>query len=217
MASAIAGGGAARAGSSRALYAASVAMLLALAVTGVGPYDRATWWLEVAPVLIVLPILWLTRERFPLTPLLYGLIAFHAVILCVGGHWTYARVPAGDWVQQALGLARNPYDRLGHLVQGFVPAIAAREVLARTSPLRGSRWLPVLVTCTCLAVSASYELLEWATAMIAGSGADDFLGSQGDVWDAQWDMFCALLGAIAALVLLARVHDRALARLEASR
>jgi putative membrane protein len=203
--------------SRRALLASTAVMIAALVASGIGPYDRATWWLEVAPVLIVLPILWATRERFPLTTLLYALAAFHAVILCVGGHWTYARVPAGDWVQQAFGLARNPYDRLGHLVQGFVPAIAAREVLARTSPLRGSRWLPVLVVVTCLAISATYELIEWATALAAGGGAVEFLGTQGDVWDAQWDMFCALLGAIAAVLLLSGVHDRALARVTGRR
>lgn len=200
-------------GRSAALPLATGVMLAGLAVSAVEPYDRATWWLEVAPVLLVLPVLWATRERFPLTTLLYALIAFHAVILVVGGHYTYARVPAGDWVQDALGLARNPYDRLGHVVQGFVPAIAAREVLIRTSPLRGSRWLPFLVVTTCLAISASYELVEWATALVAGGGAVEFLGTQGDVWDAQWDMFCALLGAIAAVTLLAHVHDAELLRL----
>jgi putative membrane protein len=197
----------------RALLAATAVMVVALVLSGVGPYDRMTWWLEVAPVLIVLPVLWATRERFPLTTLLYALIAVHAVILCVGGHWTYARVPAGDWVQQAFGLARNPYDRLGHLVQGFVPAIAAREILVRTSPLRGSRWLPFLIVATCLAISATYELIEWATALAFGGGAVEFLGTQGDPWDAQWDMFCALLGAIAALVLLSALHARSLRRL----
>jgi putative membrane protein len=135
-------------------------------------------------------------------------------VLCIGGHWTYARVPAGDWFQALLGWDRNPYDRLGHLVQGFVPAIAIREILVRTSPLRGSRWLPVLVVTTALAISATYELIEWATAVIAGGGAVEFLGTQGDAWDAQWDMFCALLGAIAALVLLSGVHDRGLQRLK---
>jgi putative membrane protein len=203
--------------SRRALWIASAVMVAALAVTAIGPYDRLTWWLEVAPVLIVLPLLWATRERFPLTTLLYALIALHAVILCVGGHWTYARVPAGDWVQQALGLARNPYDRLGHLTQGFVPAIAAREILSRRSPLRGSRWLPVLVASVCLAISACYEFIEWGAAVALGQGADQFLGTQGDPWDTQWDMFCALLGAVAALVLLSRVHDRALARLDGVR
>ena len=203
-----------RTGPRRALLASTAVMLVALVASGIGPYDRMTWWLEVAPVIVVLPLLWATRERFPLTTLLYALIAFHAVVLCVGGHWTYARVPAGDWFQQLLGWERNPYDRLGHLVQGFVPAIAAREILVRTSPLRGSRWLPFLVVAIALAISALYELLEWATAVIAGGGAVEFLGTQGDVWDAQWDMFCALLGAIAALLLLSGVHDRGLRRLK---
>jgi putative membrane protein len=203
-----------RTGPRRALLASTAVMLVALVASGIGPYDRMTWWLEVAPVLVVLPLLWATRERFPLTTLLYALIAFHAVVLCIGGHWTYARVPAGDWFQQLLGWERNPYDRLGHLVQGFVPAIAAREILVRTSPLRGSRWLPFLVVAICLAISASYELIEWATAVIAGGGAVEFLGTQGDVWDAQWDMFCALIGAIAALLLLSGVHDRGMQRLK---
>jgi putative membrane protein len=197
----------------RALLASSAVMIAALAITAIGPFDRLTWWLEVAPVLIVLPLLWATRERFPLSALLYALIAVHAVILCVGGHWTYARVPAGDWVQQALGLARNPYDRLGHLAQGFIPAVAAREILTRRSPLRGSAWLPVLVVATCLAISACYEFVEWGSAVLLGQGADQFLGTQGDPWDTQWDMFCALIGATAAMLLLPRVHDRSLARL----
>lgn len=203
------------AASARALAICSAVALAALAISGIGPSDRATWWLEVAPVLIVLPVLWFTRARFPLTPLLYGLIAYHAVILCVGGHWTYAHVPAGDWVRDSFGLARNPYDRLGHLTQGFVPAIAAREILVRRSPLRGGGWLAFVVPCICLAISACYEFVEWWTALLAGSGAIEFLGTQGDPWDTQWDMFCALLGAIAAVLLLARVHDRQLARLPA--
>jgi putative membrane protein len=202
--------------SRRALLACTVAIVAALVVSGIAPYDRATWWMEVAPAVIVLPLLWASRERLPLTPLLYGLIAVHAAILCVGGHWTYARVPAGDWVRDALHLARNPYDRLGHLAQGFVPAVAAREILVRRSPLRGSRWLAPLVLAVCLAISAAYELVEWATALLSADGATDFLGTQGDPWDTQWDMFCALLGASAALVLLPRIHDRALARLRAA-
>lgn len=202
-----------RAGSRQALIAASVVMVAALAISGIGPYDRMTWWLEVAPVIVVLPVLWLTKERFPLTTLLYVLIAVHAVILCVGGHYTYARVPFGDWLQATFDFARNPYDRIGHLAQGFIPAIATREILSRTSPLRGSAWLPVLVVTTCLAISATYELIEWLTAVLAGGGAVEFLGTQGDVWDAQWDMLCATIGAIAALVLLSAVHDRGMQRL----
>jgi len=183
-----------------------------LLVSGIEPYDRATWWLEVAPVLIGVPVLIATHGNFPLTLLVYRLIFLHAAILMVGGHYTYARVPAGFWVQEAFDLARNHYDRLGHLAQGFVPAILAREILLRTSPLVPGKWLFVLVSCVCLAFSACYEFIEWWTALIAGGAADAFLGTQGDVWDTQWDMFLALTGAIAAQLLLARTHDRALAR-----
>lgn len=191
----------------RALAGATV---VALGVSAVGPHDRATWWMEVAPVLVGLPLLVATRRRFPLTTLAYGLLTVHAVILIVGGHYTYARVPLGDWARDAFGLARNPYDRLGHVAQGFVPAVVAREVLLRTSPLRRGGWLFTLVTALCLAISALYELLEWGTAVVAGGGAVEFLGTQGDVWDAQADMACAWVGAMAAQVLLARVHDRQL-------
>lgn len=188
-------------------------VLAVLAWSGVGPKDRGTWLMEVAPVLLALPVLVATRRRFPLTPLLYALAALHAAVLCLGGHYTYAEVPAGFWVRDALGLARNHYDRVGHFMQGFVPALAARELLLRTSPLRPGRWLAALVICVALAISATYELLEWLAAVLLGQGADAFLGTQGDPWDTQWDMFLALLGATAALALLSRAHDRALARL----
>ncbi len=184
-----------------------------LAWSGVAPRDRATWWMEVAPVLAALPLLVATRRRFPLTPLLYVLVAAHAAILCVGGHWTYAEVPAGFWVKDALGLSRNPYDRLGHLFQGFVPALVARELLLRLTPLRRGGWLFTLCTAVALAISALYELVEWWAALALGQGAEAFLGTQGDPWDTQWDMFMALLGAIAAQLALARVQDRQLARL----
>jgi putative membrane protein len=160
------------------------------------------------------PVLVATARRFPLTPLAYRLIFVHALILMLGGHYTYAEVPLGDWVADALGLARNPYDRLGHLAQGFVPAIVVREILIRRSPLRPGRWLTFLVVCVCLAISAAYELVEWWSALIGGENADAFLGTQGDQWDTQWDMFTALVGAIAALALLGRYHDRQIARLE---
>jgi putative membrane protein len=186
--------------------------ILVLLWSGIGPHDRLTWWLEVAPVLIGLSILIPTYRRFPLTSLLYWLIVVHAVILMIGGHYTYARVPAGFWFQDLFDLSRNHYDRLGHLAQGFIPAILAREILLRTSPLRQGKWLFVLVTCVCLAFSAFYEMLEWWTAVFGGDGTTDFLGTQGDVWDAQWDMFLALLGAIAAQVILGRVHDNALTK-----
>ena len=185
---------------------------VALVVSGIGPYDRTTWYLEVAPVVIGAALLIGTGRRFPLTPLLYRLLFLHALVLVLGGHYTYARVPAGFWAQDLLDLARNHYDRFAHLVQGFVPALLAREILLRTSPLRPGGWLFFLVVCVCLAFSATYELGEWAAAVAGGSAAEDFLGTQGDVWDTQWDMFMALLGAIAAQLTLARVHDRELAR-----
>ena len=188
---------------------------LALAVSGVAPHDRLTWLLEVAPILIAVPVLIATARRFPLTPLAYRLIFLHALILMLGGHYTYAEVPLGDWVADALGLARNPYDRLGHLAQGFVPALVVREILIRRSPLRPGKWLAFLVVCVCLAISAAYELIEWWSALIGGESADAFLGTQGDQWDTQWDMFTALVGAVAALALLGRYHDRQIARLEA--
>jgi len=194
-----------------ALLLAAVALVLVW--SGIGPHDRATWLLEVAPVLVGAPILVATRARFPLSLLAYRLLALHALVLMVGGHWTYARVPVGFWVQDLLDLSRNPYDRLGHVAQGFVPAIVAREILLRTSPLRRGAWLFFLVTCVCLAISASYELVEWWVAVLAGEAADSFLGTQGDPWDTQWDMFLALAGAIAAQLLLGREHDASLARL----
>ncbi len=184
-----------------------------LAWSGVAPHDRFTWVLEVAPVLIGVPILLATHKRFPLTPLLYTLLAAHACILMVGGRYTYAEVPLGFWVSEALGLARNHYDRLGHFAQGFVPAILAREILIRKSPLKLSRWLPAVVLAFCLSFSALYELIEWWTAVATGDSATAFLGTQGDVWDTQWDMFLALIGAMTALLTLSRAHDRQLAAL----
>lgn len=184
---------------------------LAVVISGINPYDRATWWMEVAPVLLVVPLLALTRTRYPLTPLVYRLLALHAVILGVGGHWTYARVPLGDWVRDAFGLARNHYDRLGHFTQGFVPAIVVRELLRRRTPLPAGAWLFTLVTACCLAFSACYEFVEWGAALLGGEAADAFLGTQGDVWDTQWDMFLAFVGAITAQLLLARRHERELA------
>ena len=192
-----------------------VLALVALVVSGVGPKDRLTWLLEVAPVLAGVPLLVATARRFPLTPLLYRLLFFHALVLVVGGHYTYAEVPLGEWAREAFGLARNHYDRLGHLTQGFVPAILAREVFLRRSPLRPGGWLRLAVTSVCLAFSALYELIEWAVALVSAEGAAAFLGTQGDVWDTQWDMFLALCGALLAQALLARLHDRQLGRLAA--
>ena len=188
------------------------AVSVALLVSGISPRDSTTWWLEVFPVLIAAPVLIATFARFPLTPLAYTLIALHALILILGGHYTYAQVPLGFWAQDWLGLARNHYDRLGHFLQGFVPALLAREILLRKTPLRAGGWLFTLVTAVALAISALYELIEWWTALLTGARAEAFLGTQGDPWDTQWDMFMALCGALIAQLLLARVQDRQLAR-----
>lgn len=195
----------------RILLAGAALLVLLTVVSGIAPYDRATWAMEVAPVALVLPLLWVTHQRFPLTSLLYALIFLHAVILMVGGAYTYARVPIGFEVQEWFGLQRNPYDKLGHFAQGFVPAIAAREILLRGAWARGRRMVAFLVVCIVLAVSATYELIEWGAALALGQGADEFLGTQGDPWDTQSDMFCALLGAICALAWLGRMHDRQIA------
>jgi putative membrane protein len=186
---------------------------IALAISAIGPTDRLTWWLEVAPVLIAAPLLFTTARRFPFTQLVYILIAVHALILILGGHYTYAKVPFGNWLQDLLDLSRNPYDRIGHFAQGFVPAMIAREILLRVTPLRPGGWLFFIVCAICLAVSACYEFIEWWTAIIGGGSAEQFLGMQGDVWDTQWDMFLALCGALSAQLALSRAHDRALARL----
>ena len=185
---------------------------VAIIISAVNPHDRVTWFLEVAPVLLGIPILVVTYSRFPLTPLLYRLLFLHSLILILGGHYTYARVPLGYWVQDLFDLARNHYDRLGHLAQGFIPAILVREVLRRQiSALKGG-WLFFVVTCVCLAFSAFYEMIEWWAALMGGEAAESFLGTQGDVWDTQWDMFLALVGAISAQILLTRIHDFQLAQ-----
>jgi putative membrane protein len=191
-------------------------VLLALLVSGLRPYDRLTWAMEVAPVVIVLPLLAVTWRRYPLTTLLYLLVFAHALVLILGGAYTYARVPLGFWMQEALALDRNPYDKIGHFMQGFVPAVAAREILLRGSYVRGARMLAFLVLCVVLAISAAYELIEWAAALALGQGADEFLGTQGDPWDTQSDMFLALIGGSAALLLLSALHDWQLARLRAA-
>lgn len=185
--------------------------LLALALTGYKPYDLTTWFLEVFPVLFAIPLLALTRDAFPLTRLLYWLIFVHALILMLGGHYTYARVPLGFWLQDWFDLSRNHYDRIGHLAQGMVPAMIAREVLLRRSPLVRGKWLFFIVLSVCMFVSVFYEFIEWWVALIAQGASIEFLGTQGDVWDTQWDMFLAFCGAILAQLLLARVHDRQLA------
>ena len=185
--------------------------LALLAVSGIHPKDRYTWFLEIVPILAALPVLLLTARRFPLTRLAYRLIFVHAIVLMVGGHYTYAEVPIGFWFRDLLGLARNHYDRLGHFVQGFVPAVLAREVLRRKVGLPPGGWLFALVTCVCLAISATYELFEWLMAVLSGSAAMAFLGTQGDVWDTQWDMLIALIGAVTSQLVLAHRHDRELA------
>lgn len=191
---------------------------VALAASGLAPKDRFTWFMEVAPIFVAVPILLVTSRRFPLTPLAYRLIFVHALILMVGGHYTYAEVPLGFWMQKAFGFARNHYDRIGHFAQGFVPAILVREVLRRKRrPLPNDGWLFFLVTCVCLAISACYEFVEWGTAVATGAKSDAFLGTQGDPWDTQWDMLWALIGSIVSQLLLARFHERQLARLTATR
>ncbi|MFK4027320.1 DUF2238 domain-containing protein [Stutzerimonas balearica] len=186
----------------------------ALGLSAVAPYDRATWLLEVAPVLIAAPVLALSYRRFPLTRLLYLLIAFHALVLILGGAYTYARVPLGFWVQDALQLARNPYDKLGHFMQGLVPMLVAREILLRNGYLRPGPMLGFLAICVALAISAFYELIEWWVALLAGGGAVDFLGTQGDPWDTQSDMFLALIGACFGLLALAGLQNRQITEIE---
>ena len=180
------------------------------------PHDRFTWWLEVTPGMAGLIILLATYRRFRFTTLCYTLIALHICVLCVGGHYTYARVPLFDWLRPLFSWQRNNYDRLGHFMQGFVPAIIAREVIIRFGILARRNWLPFLVVSICLAISALYELIEWWTALLSGGAANDFLGSQGDVWDTQSDMCVALVGATCAVILLSVVHNRAIRKLEAT-
>ncbi len=187
-----------------ALWALTV---VALAVSFWRTGDRFTWFMETVPAMLGLALMWATRASFPLTRLLYWLIFVHSLVLILGGTYTYAKVPLGEWAKDWFGFERNHYDRIGHFMQGFAPAILAREILARRSPLAGSRWMGVLVFSVCLAFSAFYELVEWWTALAVGEDAEAFLGTQGDPWDTQTDMFLAGVGAIAALVLLPRVHD----------
>lgn len=186
-------------------------MATALIASGIAPYDRLTWLMEVAPVLIAAPILLATGRRFPLTPLLYGLIALHALVLIYGGAYSYARVPLGFWLQDALDLGRNPYDKIGHFMQGFVPAMVAREILLGGGHVAGRRMAAFLSLCVAMAISAVYELVEWWAALLMGQDATEFLGTQGDIWDTQSDMFLALIGASTAMLFLARWHDRQMA------
>jgi putative membrane protein len=192
----------------RLLVFLALVVAVALGTSAISPADRLTWWMEVAPVLIAAPILVATRQRFPLTRLLYVLIALHALVLILGGAYTYANVPLGFWLQDLFGLARNPYDKIGHFMQGVVPALLAREILLRGGYVVNRRMLAFLAICVALAFSASYELIEWWAALIMGQGAHEFLGTQGDEWDAQADMFFALIGASTAVLGLARLQDR---------
>jgi putative membrane protein len=183
------------------------------------PHDFFTWLLEVMPVIIALPILFFTYQKFPLTPLLYILILIHAIILMIGGHYTYALVPINDlpvfsWLKETFDLDRNYYDRIGHFAQGFVPSMIAREILIRNFVVKTGAWLFFVVCCICLSISACYELIEWWVAVAAGAASEDFLGAQGDVWDAQWDMLMALIGAISAQIFLKNMHDRQLLNLQ---
>jgi putative membrane protein len=196
----------------RWLISVLVPAMAVLVWSGIRPYDRLTWFLEVLPVFIGVGVMLATRRKFPLTPLVTVLIGIHMIILAVGGKYTYALVPVGDWVRDYFGHSRNHYDRLGHLAQGFVPAIIAREIFLRLHVVAKRGWLHFLILCVCLAISAVYELIEWATALILGEASDSFLGTQGDVWDTQTDMFLAGVGAIAAIALLSKLHNRQLAR-----
>jgi putative membrane protein len=198
----------------KSLLLAVVLLLGLLALSGARPYDRATWAMEVFPIFIAVPVLWATYRRFPLTTLVYVLIFVHALVLMLGGAYSYARVPLGFQIADLLGMHRNPYDKIGHFFQGFVPAIVAREILIRGAYVRGRKMLAFIVVCMVLAISASYEFIEWGAALAMGQGADEFLGTQGDPWDTQSDMFVALIGAVAALLLLSGLHDRQIQRLE---
>jgi putative membrane protein len=187
--------------------------------SAIKPHDFFTWLLEVMPVIIALPILFFTHQKFPLTRLLYILILIHAIILMIGGHYTYALVPINElpvfsWLKETFDLDRNYYDRIGHFAQGFVPAIIAREILIRNFVVKTGAWLFFVVCCICLSISACYEFVEWWVAVAAGGAAEDFLGTQGDIWDTQWDMLLALIGAIFAQVLLGHLHDKQLLNLQ---
>lgn len=189
-----------------------VIIVAVLVWSWIGAVDRMTWWLEAFPALIALPLLGITYRRFPLTRLAYLLVALHVCILLVGAHYTYEQVPLFNWLRNTMHLQRNDFDKVGHLAQGFVPAIIAREILIRQHVLSRKRWLVFVVMCICMAISACYELLEWAVALLEGSNADAFLATQGDPFDTQSDMFCALIGAATALLLLTKVHDREIGR-----
>ena len=195
------------------LIAANIALLLLLAYSGWHPYDRITWIMEVLPILIALPIMWVSYRKFPLTDLVYVCIFLHAVVLIAGGAYSYARVPLGFQIADLFHLTRNPYDKIGHLFQGFVPALVAREIFIRRECVRGKKMISFLAICVVMMISSSYELIEWGAAVALGQGADEFLGTQGDPWDTQSDMLFALIGAVLALLFFSRFHDRQIKRL----
>ncbi len=200
----------------RPLLITAIVWLAGLVLSGWSPFDRVTWWLEVFPAIVGFAVMWATRNRFPLTHLLYGLILLHGLVLMLGGAYTYARVPLGFWMQDWFGFTRNNYDKIGHFMQGFVPAIIARELLIRKWQIPQRGLIVFLSISICLAFSAFYELIEWWVALGLGQGADEFLGTQGDPWDTQSDMFYALVGAIIALLALSRRHDRQMANMPPS-
>lgn len=191
-----------------------ILFLAVLAWSAIGPKDRFTWWLEVLPGLIALLVLGLTWRRFPLTPLAYTLILAQCILLFIGGHYTYAEVPLFNWMRDAMGGTRNNFDKLAHFAQGFVPAVVAREIYVRMKVVERRGWLHFLVVTTCLAISAAYEFVEWGVSVMTGEGGDAFLGTQGYVWDTQSDMFLAMIGATAFVLLLGRTHDRQIAAIE---
>jgi putative membrane protein len=199
----------------RNLAVTAATLIVLLAISGFAPFDRVTWAMEVAPVLVALPLMAATWRRFPLTTLLYALIFAHALVLIAGGAYSYARVPLGYWMADVLGIDRNPYDKIGHFMQGFVPAIVAREIFVRGAYVQGRKMLAFLSICVVMMVSSCYELIEWAAALALGQGADEFLGTQGYMWDTQSDMFFALIGSCTALLLLSGRHDRQLAAIRA--
>lgn len=200
----------------RLLAALSLVVLVSLVISGLHPAERSTWVMETAPIFLAAPVLLLTYRRFPLTPMLYVLIALHAMILLVGGAYTYAKVPVGFWVQDVFNLSRNPYDKLGHFWQGLAPALIAREIFIRHRIVREGKWPSFFGVTVALSVSLIYELIEWGAAVALGQGAEAFLGTQGDVWDTQSDMGLAFIGALAAITLLSRWHDRQILRIERS-
>lgn len=195
-------------------YYYTTALLALLGITAIQPFDLLTWFLEIFPILIALPVLWATYHTFRLTNLLYLLIFIHAVILMTGGHYTYARVPLGFWIQEGFDLSRNPYDRIGHLAQGFIPALIAREILLRNKILKPGAWLFMIVVTICMSISVLYEFIEWWTAVILGQGAEEFLGTQGDQWDTQWDMFLATVGAILGQLVFSKLQDRQISKVK---